>query len=159
FMLDRLDEGISQRTLARNVVALRRWTHFLRQERVLDVDPCDNVDIPRFAAGNPDFLTMSEVDRLLQSPSRQTPEGIRDLAMLEVLYATGLRVTELVTLRVRDLDLQVGYVRARGKGSKERLVPLGEAAIDAVRRYLENARGELLRKHGRASDDLFVTRR
>jgi len=106
-------------------------------------------------------LTFEEVERLLDAPDEQSPEGLRDRAMLEVLYATGVRVTELVELPMNGVDLTVGYVRVVGKGSKTRLVPLGEVARDALDLYLRGPRAELLRKNGGPSvtDAVFVTRR
>ncbi|PJB34023.1 MAG: site-specific tyrosine recombinase XerD, partial [Deltaproteobacteria bacterium CG_4_9_14_3_um_filter_63_12] len=158
FMASRL-ESVGHRTLARNLVAVRRWMRFLRQEQLLDVDPCANIDIPHFKQKIPVFLTMDEVTRLLEAPSLDSPEGIRDRAMLEVLYATGLRASELTGLKVRDVNLEAGYLKAFGKGSKERLVPLGEQAVARVQLYLVSARGELLRKHSLAGEtSLFVTR-
>ncbi len=160
FLESRL-EDVSGRTIARNLVAIRRWTLFQRQENVIEGDPCAAIDIPRFTHKQPVFLTFAEVDRLLDAPPRDSPEGIRDKAMLEVLYATGLRVSELVSLSLRDVDLNVGYVRATGKGNKQRLVPLGEEAIDSVRLYLLDARTALLKRKGgaTASVAIFVTRR
>lgn len=159
FLIERLDSGVTSRTLVRNQVAIRRFMRFLLQEGVLASDPSAGIDLPRFPRKNPDLLTESEVERLLRAPPSDTPEGIRDLAMIEVLYAAGLRVSELCALRVSDLNLEVGFLKARGKGNKERLVPLGEAAIAAVERYQTRARGTLLAVKGSNSPDLFVTRR
>lgn len=159
-LVARLDEGLAVRSVARNVVALRRLFHFLEAEGHLAPNPAATLDVPSAAAKLPRVLDEAEVERLLQAPDPARPEGVRDRAMLELLYATGLRVTELVSLPVTAIDLDVGFVRVWGKGSKERVVPMGEIASDAVRGYLADARGELLSAGGgRASNALFVTRR
>ncbi len=160
WLLDRLDGGDSHRTLARKLVSLRRLYRFLRRDGVVARDPTDTIDSPPVRRGLPSFLSEAEVGRLLEAPDEATPEGLRDRAMLEVLYATGMRVSELVGLRLVQLDLQVGLVRPYGKGKKERLVPLSEPAIAKVERYLVDARGALLRAGGRGgSPAVFVTRR
>ena len=159
-LVARLDGGISTRTLARNIVSIRRLFHFLHAEGHLSANPAETIDVPSAPRKLPRVLTEDEVDRLIQCPSASTAEGIRDHTMLELLYATGLRVTELVTLPVTAVELDVGYVRVWGKGSKERLVPMGEIAADAIRVYMAGARRELLAAGGgRASNALFVTRR
>lgn len=156
----RLDEGVSTRTLARNIVSIRRLFHFLHAEGTLGRNPAETLDVPSAPKKLPRVLSEDEVERLLNAPDPTTAEGIRDQTMLEVLYATGLRVTELVSLPVKAVDLDHGFVRVWGKGSKERVVPLGEIAADAIRVYRANARRELLSAGGgRASDALFVTRR
>lgn len=155
------DEGLDARSVARALIALRRLCLFLRVEGVLAQNPTATIDIPRTGRRIPRTMSMAEVERLLASPSPQSPEGLRDQAMLETLYATGLRVTELVTLPTAGLDLNVGFVRVTGKGRKTRLVPLGEHAQDAIGRYLIAARSELLQSAGGpgVTDALFVTRR
>ena len=113
--------------------------------------------MPNFLKKLPQILSLDEVEKLLGAPNSATPLGLRDRSMLETLYATGLRVTELVSLRLNDLNFQVGYITAFGKGSKERIVPLGENAILWLRRYLDTARPSILKM--RESDHLFVTAR
>jgi integrase/recombinase XerD len=160
FLVHRLDAGDTTRTLARKLVSVRRLCRFLLAERQLAADPTETIDSPPIRQKLPVVLTEREVEHLLAAPDGSSPEGQRDRAMLEVLYATGLRVSELVTLRLRQVDLNVGVVRAFGKGSKERLVPLGDVARHALVGYLEHARGRLLAKAGgRAVDAVFVTRR
>jgi integrase/recombinase XerD len=132
--------NLSARTQARALIAQRQLFKFLRVERICATDPTENVDLPRFGRRLPAFLTLDEVERLLATPGRATPRGLRDTAMLETLYATGLRVSELVKLRLPDLNLEAGYLVAFGKGKKQRLVPLGEAAVATLRSYLETAR-------------------
>jgi len=160
FLLFRLQENVSPRTLARNVVTLRRFFLYLHEERYLEQNPAELLEVPSVQPALPQYLSEDEVERLLHAPELHTAEGLRDYAMLETLYATGLRVTELVELPVQGLRLDAGYVLVRGKGSKERIVPLGEAAIDALIRYIEHARPEFLRVAGLDKhQDLFLTRR
>ncbi|HVP69321.1 MAG TPA: site-specific tyrosine recombinase XerD [Anaeromyxobacteraceae bacterium] len=150
--------GISARSQARALAALRGFHRLLAAERVAPADPTDEVEAPRRSRRLPSLLSREEVERLLAAPLRaRGAAAVRDAAMLELLYATGLRVSELVTLDLNQVDLESRVVLARGKGSKERLVPLGAVAAKAVRRYLAGARAALLR--GRSSRDLFVTPR
>lgn len=161
FLIARLDLGDSTRTVARKLVSLRRLYHFLLSERLAEVDPTATIDSPPIRRKLPSVLSEAEVERLLEAPDEGKPEGLRDRAMLEVLYATGLRVSELVGLRLANLDLNVGLIRTFGKGNKERIVPLSEAAIDRVELYLKYTRAQLLRRVGGIgrTDALFVTRR
>lgn len=160
FLLHRLDSGRSARTLARNVVTIRRFFLYVFEERYTTSNPAELLEIPSVEPALPQYLSEDEVDRLLQAPASHTIEGMRDQAMLETLYATGLRVTELVQLPAQGLRLDAGYVLVRGKGSKERIVPLGETAIDALIDYIEQARPEFLRIAGiDKHPDLFLTRR
>jgi integrase/recombinase XerD len=151
--------GISARSQARALVALRQFFKFLRSERICESNATEEIDLPRFGRKLPIFLTLDEVDRLLATPERSSPRGLRDGAMLETLYATGLRVSELVKLRLGDVNLEAGYLVAFGKGKKQRLVPLGEAAIAAIKTYLESARAHFLTERSRpTTDELFLTR-
>lgn len=160
FLLARLESGLGLRSVARNAVAVRRLFAFLRREELIDADPAATLEVPRVGRSLPRALSDDEVSALLGAPSNETPEGIRDRAMLELLYASGLRVSELVELPVSGLNLEAGYVRVWGKGAKERIVPMGEPAMDAIRRYIDLARGVLLHEAGRSSSPrLFVTRR
>ena len=147
----------SARSTARLTSALKRFFHFLLREKLITADPSAHLQSPKLTRGLPQSLSESDVEALLAAPDEETPLGLRDWAMLEMLYASGLRVTELVTLKVAQVSLDMGVVRVMGKGSKERLVPLGEAAIDAIQRYLDAARTDIL--GGKKSDDLFVTQR
>lgn len=147
----------SPRSTARLTSALKRFYQYLVRERIIVEDPSRTLESPKIARGLPKSLSEANVDALIGAPDGNTALGMRDRAMLETLYASGLRVTELVTLKVSQLSIDMGVVRVMGKGSKERLVPLGESAIDAVEAYLRGARVELLGSH--KSDDLFVTTR
>jgi integrase/recombinase XerD len=155
FLVHLTDRKLSARSQARRLIALRQLFKFLKAERVLPSDPTEDIDLPRFGRKLPDFLSIDEVDRLLAAPDRRTPRGARDGAMIETLYATGLRVSELVKLRLRDVNLDAGYLMTMGKGRKQRLVPIGEAAVAAVRAYLDGPRATHLR--ARAVDTVFVT--
>ena len=161
FLVERLDRNDSMRTVARKLVSIRRLFHFLRTERLVELDPTATIDSPPIGRTLPHVLTEVEVEHLLDAPDQSTAEGLRDRAMLEVLYATGLRVSELVGLRLKNLDTNVGVIRTFGKGSKERLVPLSDIAMDKLETYLKYTRSELLRRVGGIgrTDAVFVTRR
>ena len=142
---------------ARRLSSLKRFYQYCLRERRLAADPTLRLDAPKPPRRFPRSLSEADIEALLAAPDPKTVLGLRDRAMLEVLYATGLRVSELVALKTFETSLDAGVVRVLGKGSKERLVPLGEEAIDWVKRYLGEARPELLRR--RSSDALFVTAR
>jgi len=148
---------VSSRTVSRHLVTLRVFFRFALAEDWIREDPTLNLESPRVWKKLPGYLTPEQVERLLAAPDLATPLGIRDLAMLEVLYSTGLRVSELVSLRLNELDMSMGCARCIGKGNKERLVPVGRKALAAVRRYLAETRPALLR--GRTSPFLFLSRR
>jgi len=152
-----MEQGLSPRSRARALSAIRMFHRFLLMERHLDTNPAALIDLPRSPRKLPDTLSFDEVDRLLAAPSGETPVDIRDRSMLHLLYATGLRVSELVTLLLRSLNLPAGYLLAYGKGGKERLVPIGEEAVREVTDYLLHARPLLAR--GKEPEVLFITRR
>lgn len=137
----------SSATITRMVSSLRRFHQFLRQERYTDHDPMQHIDSPKKVQKLPDTLSLQEVELLIDTPDTKDILGIRDRAILEVLYATGLRVSELIGLKLNDLHLSMGLLQTLGKGDKERIVPLGDYAIQWVQRYLEEARPYLTRKH------------
>ena len=145
------------RSVARHLTTLRNFYAFLLREGRIAVDPTEHLRSPRQWQTIPKFLNLEDIERLIQAPDVARPNGLRDRSMLELLYATGLRVSELCRLGVGDLNLEMGVLRTTGKGNKQRLVPVGMAAVRAVRDYLENGRGELLK--GKASRYLFVTAR
>jgi len=149
--------GLSSRSQARALSAIRQLHALLVAEKLAPLDATDEIDSPRPGRRLPSLLSRAEVEALLVQPDPRRAAGRRDRAMLEILYATGLRVSELVSLELNDLNLETRVLVARGKGSKERLVPVGAPAADAVRAYLFSARDALLR--GRRSKDLFVTPR
>lgn len=133
-------EKLSPRSLARNISTLKGFYKFLLQEGVLEENPLRHLRTPRVIPRLPEILTREDVEQVLAQVKAEKPLGLRDRAMLEILYATGLRVSELVHLSVHDVDLEVGYLRTKGKGSKERIVPIGGAAIRALKDYLQGSR-------------------
>ncbi len=151
-------DGISARSQARALSAVRGFHKLLLAERIAREDPTDEVDAPRRTRKLPQLLSRSEVDRLLAAPRQaKGAAGVRDRAMLELLYATGLRVSELVMLELNQVDLESRVLLARGKGNKERLVPIGTPAVEAMKAWLAGPREQVLRL--RRSRDLFVTPR
>jgi integrase/recombinase XerD len=155
--LGRLKEsGLSARSRARALVSLRMFHKFLLAEKLAAVNPTSRIEAPRSIQGLPHTLSPAEVERLLAAPVGEEAFACRDRAMLELLYATGLRVSELVGLKLEDLQLEVGYLFAFGKGSKRRIVPMGETAIFELRRYLGAGRPFFDRES--ASPHLFLNR-
>jgi len=150
-------KGRTARTMARHLSSLRRLYSYLVREGIMEHDPSARVEAPKLGRQLPKSLTEAEVEALLNAPDTGNPLGLRDRAMLEILYATGLRVSELIGLQLGQVNLRQGVVRVLGKGSKERLVPLGEESIEWLTRYMQDARVELLKKS--ISDALFLTRR
>jgi integrase/recombinase XerD len=157
FVREQRAGGLAPRSVARSVAAVRGFYRFLVLDRRLESSPADDLRPPRAWPSLPMFLSIEEVDTLIAQPDLTTTLGMRDRAMIELLYATGLRVSELVGVRLADLHLDEHYLTCVGKGSKERLVPIGEQASDWIRRYAGLARRELLK--GRASPRLFVNAR
>jgi integrase/recombinase XerD len=149
---------LESRTVARHLVTLRNFFRFAQIQELITTDPSINLESPKIRRSLPGYLRLEEVERLLEQPDSTTALGLRDRAMLEVLYSTGLRVSELIGLRVSDLDSKVGCVRCIGKGDKERIVPVGRKALLMVEKYLRDARPKLLGKL-RGSPTLFVNRR
>jgi len=146
--------GLSPRSVARALATLRVFFRHLRQEGAVREDPTADVDGPRVERALPRALPVAEVERLLRSADTSTPTGLRDAAMMEVLYATGLRVSELVSVCMADLHLESGYVLCRGKGSRERIAPIGSTARVRLSEYLAGARAAILK--GRSSPYVFV---
>ncbi|MBE3552914.1 MAG: site-specific tyrosine recombinase XerD [Kyrpidia tusciae] len=137
--------GRAPATVSRHMASLRSFYQFLSREGLIEVDPTGQLDSPKADKRLPRVLNVEEVERLLAAPEGLTPMALRDRAMLEMLYATGVRVSELVSLNVTDVNLNMGYVKCYGKGSKERIVPLGSAALEAVHAYLTRGRAGLLK--------------
>ena len=147
-------QRLSERTRSRVLVTLRNFFRFLVAEKALIKNPCENIDSPKILVALPKILSLDEVDSLLGQPDVQKDAGIRDKAMLEVLYATGLRVSELTSLALKDIHLDLGYLNCVGKGSKIRVVPLGTSAVQALEYYVKTARVRMLR--GKSSNLVFV---
>jgi integrase/recombinase XerD len=149
--------GLSPRSIARHITTLRNFYRFLLQEGELSQDPTEFLVQPKQWTTLPKYLNEGEVDRLLSAPPPDKPTGLRDRAMLDLLYATGLRVSELCGLPMSAVEREMGLLRVTGKGNKQRIVPFGEAAGAAIDQYLRDGRPRLLK--GRASRSLFVTAR
>ena len=149
--------GLSRRSQARHLSSVKSFHRFLQTEKYLVDDPSENVDTPKLPRSLPTFLNVLEVDQLLQAPELSSPEGVRDKSMMEVMYACGLRVSELVRLGVNDVNLDIGTLVALGKGRKQRVIPIGRRAVESIHCYLSFSRPKLLK---RASNPiLFLTRR
>lgn len=150
-------DRLSPRTIARRITTLRNFYRFLLEEGAIEADPTNLLTLPKQWQTLPKYLNCEQVNNLLQAPDPVKPTGIRDRAMLQFLYATGLRVTELCRVQMSDLEPNLGYVRVTGKGNKQRIVPVGQVALNAVQEYVSSGRPKLLK--GRASPYLFVTAR
>lgn len=148
---------LESRTVARHLVTMRNFFRFAQIQELIKEDPSLNLESPKIRRSLPGYLRLEEVERLVAQPDEKTPLGLRDRAMLDVLYSTGLRVSELIGLRVMDLNASAGCVRCIGKGDKERIVPIGKKALALVDRYLRDSRPKLLGKGNSAS--LFINRR
>jgi integrase/recombinase XerD len=157
YVLHLSGSGMAHTSLARKVVSLRRYCSFLTEEKLIREDPAQLLESPKRPLRLPKYLSRDEITRLFLEPDELKPEGLRDRTMLEFVYAAGLRVSELVQLRPESINRQHGYVRTLGKGSKERIVPLGTEAIEYHRRYLDEARHRFTKN--RDSGHLFLTRR
>ena len=157
FMMASKEGGRSARSIVRGLVALRTFYRFLVGERMIREDPTRLLESPKLWRHLPEVLSAGEVERLLESVSGRDWLSIRDRAFLETLYATGMRISELASLKVGDLNFEVGFLRCMGKGGKERIVPLGRKAIGALQRYLKRVRPRLLRKHP-TENALFLSR-
>lgn len=157
FFKAELEKGSNPRSLARYLSCYKHFYTFWIIEKYREDNPAENIKLPKFHKPLPVSLSADDVIKLLNSPDQSTPLGLRDYAMLEMLYSCGFRVTELISLQYSQINFEVGYVRVVGKGNKERLIPIGEMALDAVRQYIQQARSILLK--GRMSDDLFISNR
>ncbi len=156
FLKELQGRGLSVRSVSRALISLRGLFRFLLLEGHLEEDPVEEMEIPRPPRSLPHVLSLQEVERILEAPDPSTPLGVRDRAMLELLYATGMRVSELAGLPPEGVDIQVGFARVKGKGDKERVIPIGEVAKERLDLYLKEGRPRLLK--GRESPYLFVNR-
>ncbi len=148
--------GLGARSRARHLVSIRGFYRFLVHEKIIARDPSRLIDLPKLSMRLPDVLSVDEVSRLLAAPDTSRSAGSRDAAMLELLYAAGLRVSELVNLKLQDVNLEAGFVRVLGKGSRERVVPIGMHAKNKINSYIENSRKQILKRQ--LSPYLFVSR-
>lgn len=156
FMLSQRDSGIAPNSVARRLAAIRMFHRFLARERILKIDPSTLIDSPKLWKRVPDTLTVNEVEALIAQPNVHDTQGTRDRAILETLYATGMRVSEAVNLKKDNVNLDIGFLRCIGKGNKERIIPLGKKAILSINRYLQVSRPKLLKE--KESEFLFVSR-
>jgi len=160
FLASLYRQKLESKTVARHLVTLRNFFRHAQVQGLISEDPTAHLESPKIRRSLPGYLRLEEVEKLLELPDQKTPLGLRDRAMLEVLYSTGLRVSELTSLRVTDLDMKVGCVRCIGKGDKERLVPVGRKALGIVERYLRDGRTALIGPgRNSAGAFLFVNRR
>ncbi|WP_221565314.1 site-specific tyrosine recombinase XerD [Alkalihalobacillus sp. TS-13] len=148
------DAGRASTTIARTIASIRSFHQFLIRERVTDKDPSVHIETPKTERKLPKILSSQEVENLMVAPESNSAFGIRDRAMIELLYATGIRVSELIQLNLSDVHLTMGFVRCVGKGDKERIIPVGRMATEALTTYIENGRIKLLKK--KTSDALFL---
>ena len=161
FLISLKERGLSPASVARSLSSIKSFFKYLYHDKQFQDNPAEILETPKSWRKLPDILSCEDVDNLLKSPNLESGLGLRDKAMLEVLYASGLRVSELISLKVNQLDMEVGYLRTFGKGSKERIIPIGAVAKRAVENYILNSRPALAsnRKDGRKAEELFVTRR
>lgn len=148
------DARKAQSSITRSISTLRKFYQYLLREKQIETNPMLQIDSPKQGRHLPAVLSSSEIERLLQTPDTAKPLGLRDRAILEVLYATGLRVSELIHLKLADLHLSLGLIQTIGKGNKERIIPIGDVAVDWVNQYLERSRPKLTK--GQANPYLFV---
>jgi integrase/recombinase XerD len=157
FLASLYQRQLDSRSVARHLVSIRNFFRFVLIEGYIEEDPAATIESPRFRQSLPEFLSVAEVDRLLQQPDTATVLGLRDRALIEIMYSAGLRVSELCSLRVNDLQMDPGCLRCVGKGNKERLVPVGKQALAVTRKYLRTSRPKLLRE--KSSPYLFLNQR
>ena len=150
------DAGLGAKSRARHLIALRGFYRFMAQEKIIEHNPTKIIDLPREGLKLPDVLSVEDVKLLLNTPDTKKPIGIRDAAMIELLYGTGTRVSELVNLKLQDVNMEACFIRVFGKGSKERVVPMGLYAKEKIDRYIKESRPLLLKK--KVSQHLFVSR-
>lgn len=156
FMMIQKDRGLSANSVARHLAAIKAFYRFMVKERILKADPTSLIYSPKLWKKIPETLSLNEVDILLSQPNIRDKQGSRDKAILETLYATGMRVSEASNLKLANVNLEIGFLRCIGKGNKERIIPVGRKAITSVRRYLEVSRPKLLGK--KESEFLFLNR-
>ena len=152
------EQGKSSRTIARHISSIRSFHQFMLRDRITTKDPTVHLDLPKLEKKLPRILSIADIDRIIQAIGTSTPQSIRDTAIIELLYGTGMRVSELIGMDIEDINLTMGFVRVFGKGSKERIVPLGNTAVKACTIYVENVR-PTFSSDGITKDALFVNSR
>lgn len=155
FLWDQREYGLESSTVARNLVALKVFFRFLAREEYVSEDPTEAMESPKLWKRLPETLSVNEVERIILASRGKNAQNIRDLAILELLYASGLRISELVNLKLVDVNLEIGFVKCRGKGGKERIVPMGKKAAGAIEVYVKQARGKYLKG---TSDYIFLNK-
>ena len=158
FMMLEKDKGLSPNSVSRNLVAIKVFHRFLARERYVKENVADVLDSPKLWKHLPDVLSVSEIEQILKVPNLKNWMGIRDRAILELLYATGMRVSELATLAMDNVNIDVGFLKCIGKGEKERIVPVGKQAKEMLCRYMDKVRPKLLKKQAKASRFVFLSR-
>ncbi|MBN1913941.1 MAG: site-specific tyrosine recombinase XerD [Candidatus Omnitrophica bacterium] len=156
FMLSQKDRGLSPNSVSRRLAAIKVFYRFLVRERILKSDPSSLIDSPKLWKKIPETLSLNEINALISQPDLKDKQGIRDRAILESLYATGMRVSEAVNLKIANVNLDIGFLRCVGKGNKERVIPLGKKAVSSIQKYLEASRPKLLKN--KESEFLFLSR-
>lgn len=156
FLMHLKDKGLNASSIARNLVAIKVFHRYLLTQRYIKEDVTSVLETPKLWKTLPDVLDLNEVEAILERPNIRTKQGLRDKAALELMYATGMRVSELVNLKLNNLNLDVGFVKCIGKGQKERIIPVGKKAKEALKKYLEKARPKFLKRG--ESNALFLTR-
>lgn len=151
-------QGKTSRTVARHISSIRSFHQFLLREKRAETDPTVHLEMPIIEQKLPNVLSIEEIEAILASPNRSKPQGIRDVAMLELLYGSGMRISELIALDLTDIHLTMGFVRVFGKGGKERIIPLGKSALSALSTYLDGARSQLQGKYPK-TDAFFINQR
>jgi len=151
-------QGKTSRTVARHISSIRSFHQFLLREKRAETDPTVHLEMPTIEQKLPNILSTEEIEALLMAPNRSKPQGVRDVAMLELLYGSGMRISELIALDLSDIHLTMGFVRVFGKGGKERIIPLGKSALSALNHYLNSARGQLQGKYPK-TDAFFINQR
>ena len=156
FLFSQKERGLSANSISRRLVAVKMFHRFLVKERMLAEDQTSLLDSPKLWKRIPDVLSEEDIDALLSAPNLREPQGIRDRAILEIMYATGMRASEVVNLKLNDINMEVGFLRCIGKGNKERIIPFGKKAIVAVGRYIKTTRSEF--KNVESQPNLFLNR-
>jgi integrase/recombinase XerD len=157
FLITLYERKLDARSVARYLVSIRQFFRFLMMEEIVTEDPASTIEAPKIRQALPVFLSVKEVERLLEVPDQTTKEGIRDRALIDLMYSTGIRVSELCGLCVGHIQMQSGRLRCVGKGNKERLVPVGRSALAAVQRYMDEARPQFLK--GKTCNHIFLSQR
>ncbi|AWE06872.1 site-specific tyrosine recombinase XerD [Lysinibacillus sp. 2017] len=150
--------GKSSKTISRQISSIRSFHQFLLREKVTEKDPTVHIEMPKKEQTLPKVLSVEDIDSLISAPSTEKPQGIRDIAILEVMYGSGMRISELISLNLEDIHITMGFVRVFGKGGKERIIPLGRGALNACQNYLAEARPQLLGSAPK-NDAFFITQR